>query len=43
MILRLYLTVFWVLLWFAFIGFWQAALLQMIVGMLIFVRHTALT
>ena len=38
MILRTYLLVFVGLLWFTFIGFWQAALLQMIVGALIFVR-----
>ena len=38
MILRTYLIGFVVLLWFTFIGFWQAALLQMIVGALIFVR-----
>ena len=35
---RIYLTVFFVLLWFSFIGFWQAALAQMLVGVLIFHR-----
>ena len=36
--MRLYLSVFFVLLWFTFIGFWQAALVQMLVGVLIFQR-----
>ena len=36
--MRIYLTVFFVLLWFSFIGFWQAALVQMLVGVLIFRR-----
>ena len=35
---RIYLTVFFVLLWFSFIGFWQADLVQMLVGVLIFRR-----
>ena len=38
MVLRFYLVAFFGLLWFTFIGFWQAALVQMIVGALIYVR-----
>ena len=34
--MRIYLSVFFILLWFTFIGFWQAALPQMLVGVLIF-------
>ncbi len=34
----LLLALFFVLLWFTFIGFWQAALIQAVVGILLFAR-----
>lgn len=37
--MRWLVVLFVVLLWFTFIGFWQAAILAMAVGMIMFKHH----